>query len=121
MNSAHDQNEAAYLRLLHELLQLPQGEPAEHRRSPRQPFPSFQSIAPMRDSRWPTAAEFERVRCFDLSTSGFSFLHNAPFPERKLVVALGAPADAMHLTAEVVHETPLVLVGCRFTGRVNGT
>ncbi len=121
MKSAPGRDEAAYLRLVHELLRLPPPEPAEHRRSSRQPFPSLQSIAPLRDARGPTPAEFERVRCFDLSTSGFSFLHHEPFPERKLVVALGTPADAMHVTAEVVHETPLFLVGCRFTGRVNGT
>ena len=58
------------------------------------------------------------MRCFDLSTTGFSFLRNEAYPERQLVVALGTSPEVVHLTAEVVHETPLVLVGCRFTGRV---
>ncbi len=109
-------DEAAYLRLVHELLLLPE-EPSEHRRSTRQPFPTLQSIAPF-VGVWPAESEFERVRCFDLSASGFSFLRNTPFPERKLVVGLGTAPDVVHLTAEVVHETTLVLVGCRFTGRV---
>jgi hypothetical protein len=118
MKSMPGRDEAAYLRLVHELLQLAPTEPAEHRRNSRQPFPSFQSIAPLRGANLPAAADFERVRCFDLSTSGFSFLHDQPFPEKKLIVALETASEAMQLTAEVVHETPLVLVGCRFTGRV---
>jgi hypothetical protein len=111
-------DDAAYLRLVHELLQLP-AEPADHRRNSRQPFPSHQSVAPYRGFGWPAPADFQRVRCFDLSTTGFSFLRNEPFPERQLVVALGTAPEVVHLTAEVMHETPLVLVGCRFTGRVS--
>jgi hypothetical protein len=116
MSISPTRDQLAYMRMIQELLQLPEYS-GEHRRSSRQPFPTFQSIAPDR-GEWPAATEFERVRCFDLSTSGFSFLRNEPFPERRLIVGLGAPPDVVHLTAEVMHETPLVLVGCRFTGRV---
>lgn len=111
-------DDAAYMRLVHELLQLPT-EPSDNRRSSRQPFPTQQSVAPFSGFGWPGPADFERVRCFDLSTTGFSFLRNEPFPERQLVVALGSAPDVVHLTAEVMHETSLVLVGCRFTGRVS--
>ena len=117
MSNQRDTTDSHLFRLVHDLLELPD-ERGEHRCSERQPFPSFQSIAPYSGKIWPATADFERVRCFDLSGSGFSFLRSEPFPERQLVVKLGNAPQVVELTAEVMHETPLVLVGCRFTGRI---
>ena len=68
---------------------------------------------------------FQAVQCFDISSSGFSYLLDGPAEHQALIVALGVPPDITYLTARVEHSTmkqeqpsPLYLIGCRFAGRI---
>ena len=91
----------------------------------RRPFRTQQRVAPYIDGRMPTPAMFQAVQCFDISSSGFSYLLDGPAEHQALIVALGVPPDITYLTARVEHSTmkqeqpsPLYLIGCRFTGRI---
>jgi hypothetical protein len=110
----------ALFRLVYELMH--EGQAAQHsgrgeRRAPREPYPCLQPIAPLVPGQPLDAAEFRPVRCFDLSASGFSFLARRPPDTPGMIVALGTPPEVIYMNAEVMHETPLVLIGCRFMGR----
>jgi hypothetical protein len=120
MPNASPEDEARFYRMVHELVHgTADDEPrSESRRSRREPYPRRQLIAPGVGLRRPRLEEFREERCFDLSASGFSFLAAHPPDYRTLVVALGNPPDLTYLSAEVAHVTPLSLVGCRFTGRI---
>jgi diguanylate cyclase (GGDEF)-like protein len=91
----------------------------------RRPFRTQQLVAPYIDGRMPSPTMFRTVQCFDISSSGFSYLLDEPAAHQALIVALGVPPDITYLTARVEHSTmkqehptPLFLIGCRFTGRV---
>lgn len=98
----------------------------ERRESPRQPFPYTQYIAAYRQGEVLSPSQFEKVRCHDLSATGFSFWIEAPPEYRFLVVRFGAPPEFMYLTAEVMHTTKrsrdgrvMFVVGCKFLERVS--
>lgn len=113
--------EAAFFKMVHRLVREPQNENSatETRRAQRAAYPSLQRIASFNGHTLPADAEFHEVRCFDLSSSGFSYLSPLPENAHQIVVALGSKPNLRHLSAQVVHQTPLTLVGCRFTGRVS--
>lgn len=94
------------------------------RRSRRNAFECYQLLAPYRQPRLPSQAEFRAVLCQDLSPGGFSFL----VPERvdfdELIVALGQ-VPFKFFTARVLNQsavrrrsTTAYRVGCQFTGRI---
>ncbi len=111
----------------------------------RVPFPVIQGVAPRRGDALPDDAEFLSVQCHDLATGGASFLMDAEPDFDTLVMAVGEPPAIAYMAAEIVHRTevtlfgstvvkrggeeptgkdpaepgrPMVLVGCRFTGRI---
>jgi hypothetical protein len=126
--------DAGFYQLVHELIEVerlrlgdsPKRETGgkNHRQSKRQAFECVQLLAPFRDGRLPSQAEFRSVLCRDLSSGGFSFLvENRPDFEQ-VIVALG-PVPFKFFTAAVVnqtrtrtHQRPMIRVGCRFSGRV---
>ena len=121
MLNASPDDEARFYRMVHELVQGPaaeEGSRSDARRSRREPYPRHQLIAPGVCRRRPRLEEFREERCFDLSASGFSFLATHSPDYQTLVVALGNPPNLTYLSAEIAHTTPLILVGCRFTGRI---
>ena len=97
----------------------------ERRRHGRKQFAAMQFIAPCVKGRLPTPSAFREVRCFDVSSAGFSYLTDA-FPDTdSLVVEFGVPPSLIYLSARVVHCTRLseagdtqYKIGCRFTGRL---
>ncbi len=102
---------------------LPAGR--ERRTSPRKAYHYRQRIAPMVGGLLPPKRKFFEVQCRDISAGGFSFLLDRKPDFETLVVCLGRPPAETFFTARVVRcvevqengETWL-LVGCRFTGRV---
>ncbi len=67
---------------------------------------------------------FFDVRCYDISTNGFSYTSRIVPQNRELVVAFGTPPTLTYVTAEVVRISPIAidgentnLIGCRYTGR----
>jgi hypothetical protein len=128
--------------------QLRANQPAERRRGMRHPFPARQRIAPRRGTDFPPDREFVEVRCYDLTRAGFSFLLPAEPGFTSLVAAFGNPSETIYVAAEVVRcesvllyasggvervvdapghgdpgpeegeATPMVLVACRFTERL---
>lgn len=121
MPLARDES-TAYFQMVHRLLEAQEDadKDAEGRAHKRSPYPRLQLVAPWTGGRMPEVAAFRPVRCFDLSASGFSFLSPEQPEGPRLVVALGSDPKLTYLTAEVVHETAVRLVGCRFTGRIQG-
>jgi PAS domain S-box-containing protein len=99
----------------------------ERRSERRLNFPRQQRIAPMENNRLPAADKFFMVEFRNVGAQGCAFFLEAPPTTREYVVELGNGANAIHLTAEVRHatlartaDTQRYLVGCKFTGRVNG-
>lgn len=98
----------------------------ERRGRPRRPYPYTQRVAPILDGKLPASDQFADVLCHDIAAGGFSFLADTPPPADSLVVALGADAKVIYLTAQVAHVTrlkrpsgPRYLIGCTYTGRAN--
>lgn len=99
---------------------------SERRYRERRPYPYDQYVAPFRAGRMPEAEDFERVRCHDLSTCGFSFL-TSRLPNHDLIVAaFGTPPGFTYLTAQIryakrVSHTgcSMFQVGCQFLGRID--
>jgi hypothetical protein len=97
----------------------------ERRGRDRKNFPTVQMIAPYANGQLPTRDQFRPVRCQDLSTGGMAFFFEKVPDFEHLVVALSSNSQVIHLTAVVAHcksvevaDETLVLVGCRFLGRV---
>jgi hypothetical protein len=81
---------------------------AELRRHIRHPFPALQRIAPRDGAELPRERDFFRVRFYDLSEAGASFLLAGPPSFKRLVLALVASSeDTTYFGAEVVHVTPV--------------
>lgn len=91
----------------------------QSRRHERTPYPFQQKIAPYVNGRLPIPEMFAPVRCLDLSPSGFSYLANSPEEADSLVVALGKDPQMTYLSAQIIHQTPMTLIGCRFSGRLH--
>jgi len=120
----------------------------DRRKEPREAYPSTQRIATRRGSDLPDESQFFDVRFYDLTRSGFSFLVPSAPASDSLVAAIGASPNTIYLAAEVTHRTevlvyssglverakhsaaigrhglnskdatPMVLVGCRFTEKI---
>jgi hypothetical protein len=124
-------NDAGFYELVHELIEaerlrlpLPENSKKNHRHSNRRPIECLQLLAPFRDGRLPSQAEFVAVLCRDLSSGGFSFLAEKRVDFQQVIVALG-PVPFKFFTATVVnqtrthtHQRPMIRVGCRFSGRI---
>jgi PAS domain S-box-containing protein len=105
---------------------VPPKQAPERRRRPRHPYPYVQYIAPIEGNELPPRESFRRVRCRDLSATGFSiYCKERPHCDR-IVIAFGAEPKIIYLIAEIVHVTPITykgenvfLVGCRYVGRAD--
>jgi len=110
--------------LMHDLLEQASAEDQERRGEQRRPFDCDQLIAMYDGTRLPSAAEFIRARCHDLSPRGFSFCADVP-PTQKYVVAALGRVPFTFVTAEVLRVEPPedggpfgFRIGCRFVGRL---
>ncbi len=111
--------DAELYRKIHELTYGPTAsEPADRRSNSRRGYPGFQLVAPYNGQQLPELADFQETRCVDISGLGASLLTPAPI-ESPLVLALGPADSRIFLAAEVVHSTPMTLLGCRFIKRVH--
>jgi diguanylate cyclase (GGDEF)-like protein len=98
----------------------------ERRKSPRHAFRATQFIAPMlHPGVMPSPELFSEIQCIDISSSGFSFVSEAPPPVDLMVVQLGGGPRAIYVSARVVVCTvtvsdglPTFRIGCRFEGRM---
>jgi hypothetical protein len=113
-------DELAIFELVHRAALEAPATGRQRRSRPRWPFPAIQHVVPYEDGPVPPLESFEPVRCMDLSRSGIAFLLPEAPTTRQLLVALGNPPAVRYLTAEVVHQRPMVLVGCRFGRRIHG-
>ena len=98
----------------------------ERREHPRRAYPYVQLLAPRVDEHVPDLSIFRQVTCQDIASGGFSFLSRIRVNQGCYIVALGSPPLLTYVTAEVVHQTPVLIdetqyysVGCRYTGRLD--
>ncbi len=84
----------------------------------------LQQVAPKRSDHFPTTEEFRRVRFYDLSQTGFSYITNKLPDYNELIARLGEGAKVVHVLAEVMHITELrtpqettYKIGCRILRR----
>ena len=96
----------------------------ERRGQPRKEFRREQLISPLVEGKRMDQHCFFDVRCYDISTNGFSYTSRAVPQNRELVVGFGTPPSLTYVTAEIVRISPIVidgektnLIGCRYTGR----
>ena len=114
---------ADFYGLVHEVLQ---GMPRSERRgNRRREFACLQWLAPYGEGRLPTLADFTRVRCRDLSLTGFSYLAEQLPQSDYLLVALGT-SPFTFVSAQVLHGRMIrvegekqLLIGCRFLRRIS--
>lgn len=100
----------------------------ELRSSPRREFRYFQLIAPLVGKRLPARKDFFAVEFRDISAGGISFYLDQRPDFEYLVVVLGRAPEENYFAAQVVRVVneeldgrQRILVGCRFTGRVQIT
>jgi hypothetical protein len=97
----------------------------DRRESERHSFPAVQRIAPCRGTAVPTEADFQLVRCHDLSTSGISFYWPTAPNFDQVIVALASPQGTTRVLARVMFHGPQAgpqgqfLIGCRFVRRLS--
>jgi len=145
-NGQIDANFYNMIHQLADSLQLDRQE--DRRKEPREAYRSTQRIALRRGSDLPDESQFFDARFYDLTRGGFSFLVPSAPASDSLVAAFGAAPNAIYLAAEVTHRTevlvyssglveraknpaaigrqglnskdatPMVLVGCRFTEKI---
>ncbi len=114
------QSEVELYGFVHSLLKEGRGaSPQTQRQHERSAYPRNQQIAPYIDGCMPGRSMFSMVRCLDISPSGFSYLAASPFETDQLVVALGGEPHVTYLSAQVIHQTPVTLVGCKFSDRLH--
>lgn len=104
---------------------IPEVGQRERRASPRRAYPYVQLIAPIIDNQLPDPESFREVMCRDISSGGVSFLSRVKLTHDRYVIAFGTPPLLTYVTAEVVHQTPMmidnrpqIVIGCRYTGRI---
>jgi hypothetical protein len=97
----------------------------DRRRSERHSFPATQRVVPCgRNGAATVDADFQLVRCHDLSTSGISFYWPTAPKFDHVIVALAGPKGTTRVLANVVFsglqpgEPPEYLIGCRFIRRL---
>lgn len=117
-------DDVAFYKEVHRLLRARQRGDNRRNRD-RKTYQCIQRLAPLVTGHTPALAEFQEVKCQDLSPGGFSFLCAQPPEHETYVVELGKPPVLIYVTARVVHVSELradslvqFLVGCRFTGRL---
>jgi hypothetical protein len=119
--------DAGLCSLVHEMMETEKEHyRADRRKEVREPFEFIELVAPYPVHRRPTAPEFRKVRCRNISPSGLSYLDDAPPEQPRIVILLGRE-PFIGLTAEIVYHVPtnvteraMYLIGCRFTGRFVG-
>lgn len=99
--------------------------PPERRQTERRSFQCLQLLAPFDGATMPSVEDYTRMRCHDLSPSGFSYIADARPASKLLVAALGR-TPLKFFVAEVVNVRPIdvegmrkLLVGCRFVRRID--
>jgi len=104
---------------------IPEVGQRERRDSPRRAYPYVQLIAPIIDNQPPDPSSFREVMCRDISSGGVSFLSRVKLTHDRWVIAFGTPPLLTYVTAEIVHQTPMmidnkpqIVIGCRYTGRI---
>lgn len=119
--------DAKFFEIVHGLTHhADQNDPGPERRGrQRRPYPYDQYVAPFLDGDLPPPEEFERVRCHDLSTGGFSYLTTRLPNHDMIVAAFGTPPCFTYLTAQIRYAkrvtqkgTSMFQVGCQFLGRI---
>ncbi|MBW3597358.1 MAG: hypothetical protein KY475_08790 [Planctomycetes bacterium] len=124
LNDTLDDDLAFFEEVSRLLDEEPSGAARSRRRSSRSPFEYVQLLAYYNGRTLPGHADFQPVRCCDLSPGGFSFLTDDPPPHPQVVVALGVlPFSFFMAKIQHVRTTPYGgdmrnLVGCRFTRRI---
>ena len=121
--AAAAESTADFYGLVHDVLE---GMPKRERRgNNRREFACLQWVAPYGEGRLPTTADFIRVRCRDLSLTGFSFLAEQLPHSDYLLVALGT-SPFTFVSAQVLHGRMIrvegekhLLIGCRFLRRIS--
>ena len=99
---------------------------ANRRGAVRRPYAYYQRIAPVRNGQLPKRNHFYEALCHNISSKGFAFYAPGIPDYHELIVALGTGARAIYLGAHVMHSTLVTeeaytyLVGCAYTGRVDG-
>lgn len=98
----------------------------ERRRGDRLAYDCRQLLAWFDGERPPKQAEFQFVRCRDLSPRGFAFYSDAPPRKVRMIIALGAAPftffEAETVRCETQHgeRGTRYLIGCRFVRRWGG-
>jgi hypothetical protein len=97
----------------------------DRRQGERHAYRYIQLLAPFDGQVYPAQEDYSRVRCHDLSPTGFSYLADARPAAQQLVAALGRTPFRFFI-AEVVNQRVIerdgkrkILVGCRFVGRID--
>ena len=122
--------DASFFNLVHDLIEAEKQRSADalsssdHRSAERHAFACQQLLAPFRQRRLPSQAEFRPVLCQDLSPGGFAFFLSDRPDFDELIVALGQ-VPFQFFTAQVQNQTRTRVkrslgyrIGCRFTGRI---
>lgn len=97
----------------------------DRRSSQRRPFRVTQCLAPWNGSDLPSAEQFVKVQCDNVSTGGMGFYWPETPKFQQMIVVLGVPPRVDVLVARVMHSSPdrgpdgECLVGCRFVKRLN--
>ena len=124
--ASRQESDINFFALVHHVLEANRPEvPQDRRDNGRKDYGCLQFIAPYRDGQLPAAADFEPVKCRDLSPTGFSYLANEPPQHEYVVVALGqAPfifvsAAIRHHKLKAIDGSLAYHVGCKFIARIN--
>jgi len=133
--------DAALYSLVHELIDTSAPGRRERRSELRMSFIARQRIAPWSGEALPAENDYFDVQCYDLTRAGFSFIVPRQPPFTRLVARFGiSPTETvmgaiirncrhvvLHDDGTIVPQQPattspaghtLVLVGCRFTHRI---
>lgn len=97
----------------------------DQRGASRHDYVCRQQIAESHDWSLPSnKTAYQSVLCYDLAVGGFSFLTLGVPRSSRLIVRLAGDSRLIHMRAQVVHVTTLMVegviwqkVGCRFVGR----
>jgi len=147
MSGSQTQIDADFFNHIHRIVgKRKMDEEAQRRARPREPLESWHRVVPWDGQGIPDPSEFVEVTCHELTRSGFSFLVAYRPGFRHLVAEFGRPPEVIRVACEVVRctdvmmdadgrveqlggirydrsraatGTPMVLVGCRFTRRLD--
>ncbi len=100
--------DASFYNLVHQLSQAGGGAVGDRRRESRSRLVTTHRIAARRAPGIPDEAEFSEVQCHDLNRTGFSFFLPDEPNFQVIVVAFGAPPNAIYLSAKVTHAEPVL-------------